>query len=347
MDQNEILFTTQACKHGQLGLITLNRPSVLNALNHAMFLALDEQLATWEANPEIQAVIIQAVPGRAFSAGGDIRSAYERAQKNDPHLTDFFKDEYRLDKRVFHFSKPYIALLNGITMGGGAGISINGAHRVVTQQFSFAMPETGIGFFPDVGASYFLSRLPGSFGLYLALTGARITAADCLALGLVDYFVDANSFPEILAQLCEIDLQQDAASSVKKCLQQCVITNEKSELMEHVAEINLCFAKPSVEEIMQALSQYPNPWCTQVLQVLNTKSPTSLKVTFQQIRLGATLDFDACIDMEFKMTCQFMQAHDFFEGVRAAIIDKDQTPQWQPAHLADVTTEALQKYCVF
>ncbi len=195
---SDILFEELSGRDGNIGLITLNRQKALNALNHQMFLDLNAQLAEWETADHIKAVIIRAAEGRAFCAGGDIRYAFQKKLENDPTLPLFFRDEYQLNLRIFHYPKPYIALLDGITMGGGAGISLHGSHRIGTERLVFAMPETSIGFYPDVGASYFLSRLPYKVGFYLGLTSARITYNDCFWLGLINYFVPQDDFSKLI-----------------------------------------------------------------------------------------------------------------------------------------------------
>src|SRR3990167_4221018 len=194
----DILFEELVGHEGNIGLVTLNRPKALNALTHSMILSLDKQLTLWEEQENIKAIVITAVEGRAFCAGGDIRFTYEKWDYNDGSLPLYFRDEYRLNRRIFHYSKPYIALLDGITMGGGVGISIHGSHRVATENLVFAMPETGIGFFPDVGGTYFLPRLPDKFGYYLGITGARIDCYDCCALGLTQHFVSRASFTHMM-----------------------------------------------------------------------------------------------------------------------------------------------------
>lgn len=327
---------------GNIGLITLNRQQSLNALNHDMFLAIQEHLEKWEKQQSIKAVIIRAAPGRAFSAGGDIRRVYEGKIKNDPHLIDFFLDEYKVNKLIFHYSKPYIALLDGITMGGGVGISIYGSHRIATEHMLFAMPETTIGFYPDIGASYFLSRLPHSTGVYLALTGEKINYNDCYALGLVDIVIDSHSQEKIIQTLSESVLLDNKA--ITKIINHWNVSVPESTLLYHQNEIQFCFSKESIEEIIDSLEKYGNDWCHKTADILKSKSPISLKVTLEAIRRGKTLDFDHCMKMENHITQQMIQSHDFFEGIRALIIDKDKTPHWQPRKLEDVKVQDVYHY---
>jgi enoyl-CoA hydratase len=343
--KSDILFDEVQGQQGNLGLITLNRPEALNALNHAMFHLLDRQLTAWATDDHIKAVVIQAVPGKAFCAGGDIRYAYEQRMSNDPTRINFFGDEYRLDQYIYHYPKPYIALLDGITMGGGVGISIHGSHRVATDRLVFSMPETGIGFFPDVGATYFLPRLPGKIGYYAGLTGARLSYSDCLAVGLVDYVVSQGSFPAIIQALADASFTQRNDPVISGVIQQFSRPVEKSSLMEaYQPAINLCFSKPTIEDILRALEQYPDGWCQKVYAILQTKSPTSLKITLQQLQTGGTLSFDECMKLEYRLTSRFIEGHDFFEGIRAVIIDKDQKPRWNPAKLEEVSLHDVEKY---
>jgi enoyl-CoA hydratase len=344
MSSADILFDEKPGINGNLGIITLNRPTVLNALNHQMFIDLHQQLIEWERNSAIKGVVIQAAAGRAFCAGGDIRYAYERGLAKDPTLPNFFRDEYLLDTYIYHYNKPYIALLDGITMGGGVGISLHGSHRIATQKLTFSMPETGIGFFPDVGATYFLPRLPGKIGMYLGLTGARINANDCLATGLVDHVIAENNLVPLVNSLAQYSFEKNSDAIIADCINHYSMTTEASTLMEHAQEINHCFAKNSIEEIVDALKNYPSEWCSTVSDELQKKSPTSLKITFKQLQLGKQMTFDECMDLEYRLAQHFLKSHDFYEGVRAAIIDKDQQPNWQPQHLNDVSTKEIEAY---
>ncbi len=329
----EIDFTEIAGESGALGVITLQRPHALNALNQAMLHALHQQLTVWASQSSIKAVVIRAVPGRAFCAGGDIRALYEKKLAHDPTASDFFRDEYQVNRQIFHFPKPYIALLDGITLGGGAGISIHGSHRVATPAMSFAMPETGIGFFPDIGASYFLPRLPYNIGYYLGLTGERITYSDCFALGLVDAIISADSQSLLINALAQAALPDKNA--VSQIIRNFSIEVPASALLTHQKEIEICFAPSSIEGVMQALESAESDWCHRMVAILKTKSPLSLYVTLRALQHGAHLDFDACMAMEERLSSYFLQAPDFMEGIRAAVIDKDHAPHWKPLALFD------------
>jgi len=321
---------------GDIGLITLSRQTVLNALNHAMFENLNQQLMAWANDASIKAVLIRAAPGRAFSAGGDIRSVYERKTAGDTHFVKLFEDEYALNRRIFHYPKPYIAILDGITMGGGAGISIHGSHRIGTPRLSFAMPETAIGFFPDVGASYFLSRMPHFFGFYLGLTGERIDYQTCYALHLVNVIIPTDAEEDLLDDLSHL-------VEIDNILKKYAISVPPSDLWQHKKEIAFCFSHPTVEDIIIALEK-GSEWGKKTAEIIQTKSPTSLKVTLKALQKGAQCDFDACMDMELRLMYHFIQSHDFFEGIRAQLIDKDRAPKWVPKTLQQVTPEDIQQY---
>ncbi len=332
---SEVNFTEMPGQNGDLGIITLQRPQALNAINPAMLNALHHQLTSWASKSSIKAVIIRAAPGRAFCAGGDIRYIYEKKLANDPTLADFFRYEYNLNRQIFHFPKPYIALLDGITIGGGAGISIHGSHRIATENMSFAMPETGIGYFPDIGASYFLSRLPYQMGYYLGLTGERIAYQDCLALGLVDTVIAADAQALLLKKLAESALPNKMA--ITNIIQSFSVNTPESSLLTHHKEIEICFSKKTVEEILQALTAEGSAWCIKTAENILTKSPTSLKISLRELQIGKDLDFDACMQMEERLSLYFAQSHDFFEGIRAVLIDKDRAPRWEPAELESVS----------
>lgn len=338
----DIYFEERHGEDGTIGIITLRRVNALNALNHDMFLSLYEQLTHWEKSPLIKAVIIRAASGRAFCAGGDIRYAYELKMKNDPNLINFFTDEYRLDRLIYHYKKPYIALLDGITMGGGVGLSIFASHQMATERMVFAMPETGIGFYPDIGASYFLSRLPSYIGYYLGLTGAMIAYNDCLALGIVNYVISHDMQETIIAALVNAPLPD--IDAVSRLLNQFNISSPASDLLTHKNCIEHCFSKSSVEDIIAALVEWNDRWSQDVAANLKTKSPTSLKVTLAALQRGEKQDYDTCMDMELAMTKHFLHSHDFFEGIRATVIDKDRKPRWRPSQLNEVTVDCVNEY---
>lgn len=342
--QDEVLFDEMKGSDGYLGLITLNRPRALNSLTHTMIIAMHGQLQQWANDTKIKAVVIKAVEGRAFCAGGDLRLTHHRFHQNDPALKEFFRDEYQLNRFIFHFPKPYIALLDGITMGGGVGISLHGSHRVGTDHLLFAMPETGIGFFPDVGGTYFLPRLPGMIGFYLGLTGARINSDDCVAIGLTQEKVAREMLPSLIQTLAEHPFAKDAKATVSEIIARFKIHHGPSKLLENQKVIDTCFKPTSMEEIVRLLNHSDNAICKEAVSALNTKSPTSLKVTLKALHEGQHLDFDACMQQEYRLTSHFLEGGDFIEGIRAVIIDKDQTPHWHPSSLEGVTHHEVNKY---
>lgn len=343
-DEKSILFSEIASVNGHLGVITLNRPNVLNALNMQMIQELFSQLKKWAAIKDIKAVIVNAAEGRAFCAGGDIRSTYECVKEKNPHMMDFFNDEYALNRFIYYYPKPYIALLDGITMGGGAGISINGSHRVATERLLFAMPETGIGFFPDVGGTYFLPRLPGYNGFYLGLTGARIKADDCVALGIAQHRIQRIALPNLIDALTEERFSDDAFASVTHIINQFREDIKPEILPQHQEVIDACFSLHTMEDIVRALRQQTDKFSQETLEVLTKKSPTSLKVTLRALQLGKEMDFDRCMLQEARLAEKFLQSHDFVEGIRAVIIDKDQKPAWYPDSLDRVNDDVVDSY---
>src|SRR3990167_1847885 len=342
--EDSVLFEAIEGVDGSLGLITLNRPQVLNSLNQVMIRALYRQLSDWASAKHIKAVVICAAPGRAFCAGGDLRSTYERRQTKDDHLWHFFYDEYHLNRLIFHYPKPYIAFLDGITMGGGVGISIHGSHRIATDRLVFAMPETGIGFFPDVGGSYFLPRFAHHIGFYLGLSGTKLSGDDCIAIGIATHKIASDSFDQFIKALASHSFGHDARSSVTNVLQSFLVPSPNSTLLTLQNEIEACFSNRTIEEIMDALQKTPSSFAKETVTQLLKKSPTSLKVSLQALQRGSTLSFDDCMRQEFRLARLFLQGHDFLEGIRAVIIDKDQMPKWKPATLSDVKQQDIQEY---
>jgi len=327
----EVLFA----RRGRLGCITLNRPGALNALALGMAAAMDTQLRDWAEDDAIAAVFVTGAGEKAFCAGGDIRALYDSGKTPGDSLTrDFYRAEYRLNRLIKRFPKPYIAVIGGVVMGGGVGVSVHGSHRIVTERTLFAMPETGIGLFPDVGGSYFLPRLPGRIGLYLALTGAWLRAADCLYLGIATHHVPTGRLDELEVALAE------SREAVDTILAGFHTAPGPAPLAERRADTARLFASESVEEIMAALAAEGTEWATSVRATMAGKAPLSQKATFRQLVQGATLEFEDCMVMEYRMSQAAMAAPDFYEGVRAAVLDKDGKPVWSPATLED-TTEAM------
>lgn len=325
---------------GAVGRITLNRPQALNALTRAMCRALHAQLAAWARDDAVKVVVIDGAGERAFCAGGDIRALYADRQAGGNERFAFYRDEYRLNAFIKRYPKPYVALMDGIVMGGGVGVSIHGSHRMATERTVFAMPETGIGLFPDVGGTYFLPRLPGRIGFFLGLTGYRIRAADCLYAGLADGAVESRKLPDLIDALSDVA----DADAVSATLVRFAQPAGPAPLAEQRGAIDQCFAVDSIEEILARVDGLETPFGGETGAALRRKSPTSLKVTLRQLREGARLDFEDCMRLEYRLACRFMQDHDFFEGVRAVVIDKDNRPAWQPATLDAVGGELVDAY---
>lgn len=338
--QQDILFT----RNQHIGIITLARPAALNALTLPMIKVMQKKLIQWEKDASIHAVVIQAEPGKAFCAGGDVRSLYEAGNVDPAAQMEFFWHEYRLNRYIHYYNKPYIALMDGITMGGGVGISLHGSHPVATENFRFAMPETAIGFFPDIGASWLLARCPGKIGLYAALTGNRFDAQQALAARLIHTIIPAEKLPLALHALCEADFSEDAFERVSGCLQEFAL-QVNAELPD-LDKINTFFAADSVEAIFNALEHASEFWAVEQLKSLKTKSPLALKVTFEQIKKAQKLSMSQCIQMDYGLVRHFMNDHDFYEGVRALLIDKDKSPRWQPARLDAVTPQQVAAYFI-
>jgi enoyl-CoA hydratase len=321
---------------GKLGHITLDRPRALNALTLPMCEAMLQHLTAWAAEEAVGCVLIDAVPGRAFCAGGDIRAVTEWGKAGDPRALAFFRTEYIMNAAIKAFPKPYVALIDGICMGGGAGISVHGTHRVVSETALFAMPETGIGFFPDIGASHFLPRCPGEIGTYLGLTGARIGAADLMLTGLATHAVPS-------ARLADIAPRLAAGEAVDAVLNALAEAPGEAPLAARRAEIDNAFSAAAVEHVLRRLAALGD-WGEETARELQMRSPTSLKVSLAELRRGRGRSLAECLQMEFQIAAQMLQSHDFYEGVRAAVVDKDHTPHWQPAHLGEVSQAAVAAY---
>ncbi|HEX5080170.1 MAG TPA: enoyl-CoA hydratase/isomerase family protein [Geminicoccaceae bacterium] len=338
---DEIRF---ACR-GELMVVTLNRPQALNALTLSMCRALDEGLRAWQADPTIGAVLIKGAGERAFCAGGDIRWLYHvLTTQGVAAAVRFYAVEYPMNARLHHFGKPWIALLDGITMGGGVGVSVHGSHRIVTGRTMVAMPETGIGMFPDVGATFMLPRLPGALGLYLGLTGARLGAADCLHAGIGTAHVASDRLEALEAALAETPLRDEPFAAVDGVLARFRSDPGPAPLAELRPRIDACFGRQSLAAVLAALADETSGWGAAQARELAQKSPTSLAVTFRQLCKGATLDFDSAMRLEYRLVHRCMAGHDFREGVRALLIDKDQHPRWCPDRLDDVSDAMVDDY---
>ena len=332
MSDSEVLARIES----GVGRITLNRPKALHALNRGMCEAMTEALLTWRDDPTVVSVLIDHAGERGFCAGGDIRMIAESGAGDAAEARAFFKTEYRLNHLLFEYPKPVTAIVDGIVMGGGVGISEPADIRVATERTTYAMPETGIGLFPDVGGGWFLPRLPGQTGVWLALTGARLKAADTVALGVHSHFVPAERIEDLKAAM----LAEPA--DPKAVVERFAGDPGPGPTAEHREAIDRLFAHDRVEEIFAALEAEGSDWALAQLAVLKTKSPQSMKVSLRQLRTGATLgSFAENMAMEYRLGGRVVRTHDFQEGVRSVIVDKDNAPRWSPARLEEVTDEQL------
>ncbi|MBJ7413452.1 MAG: enoyl-CoA hydratase/isomerase family protein [Phenylobacterium sp.] len=310
---------------GRVGRITLNRPQALHALTTDMCRRMTEALLAWRDDPAVALVLIDHSGERGFCAGGDIRMLAESGAGDGRLAREFFFVEYRLNHLLFNYPKPRVAIMDGVTMGGGVGLSRPCRFRVATERTTFAMPETGIGLFPDVGGGWYLSRMPDHLGLWLALTGARIKAADCELLQLATDYVESARIPELKAAIIAEPERTEAL------LTEFEGDAGRPALAQHQDEIARLFAADSVEAIISALEAAGTDWSREQLKVLATKSPQTLKVAFRQLQLGGRAkDFAENMAMEYRIGARVVQRHDFLEGVRAVIVDKDNAPKWDP-----------------
>lgn len=323
---------------GHAGIISLNRPSALHALTLDMVHAMTEALLKWRSSSDVKCVIIEHAEGRGFCAGGDIAFLRNSA------LTDggesgrkFFHDEYQLNHLLFTYPKPVVAFMDGITMGGGVGISQPAKFRVATENTRFAMPETGIGLFPDVGGGWYLSRLEGRVGQFLALTGARIAGSGCLSLGLATHYVPSEALADAKARIGAEDIDR-----IDGILGTVSVTPPPSKIVETLFQINRHFASDRFEDILASLDADDGEWAMRESATLRSKSPQTCKVALRQLAESLTCgDFAENMAMEYRIASRVIVRPDFAEGVRAVIVDKDNAPQWNPETPGDVTDEYL------
>lgn len=328
---------------GSVGRITLNRPAQLNALNTEMVRAMTKALLAWRGEDAVRAVVVDGAGERAFCAGGDIRMLAESGKAGDGRAVEFWREEYQLNALIKRYPKPYIALIDGVTMGGGVGVSAHGSHRVAGDKTLLAMPETGIGFYPDVGGTYFLPRLPRRIGFWMGLTGARLRAADCLAIGVATHFVLSERHEELIRELARADLDDDGVV-VEDILRAYEAEPGDTKLGVLGRDIERLFTAGGVEEILVALDAESSTWAGEQADAMSKKSPTSLKLTLRALEEGATLEFEDAMRRELAMSAACLEGHDFYEGVRAVIVDKDNEPAWSPARLEDVDEAALARF---
>jgi len=342
--ENDILFETR----GGVGIATLNRPKALNAMTRAMYRAFAPRLAEWARDPDVHAVVLRGAGERAFCAGGDIRLLYDaRGAKPGPgdYKTEMFADEYRFIRDVHRFPKPYVALAHGITFGGGAGLSVNGRYRVATDSIVFAMPEVFIGSIPDVGASRFFGSCPGHIGVYLALTGTRIGAADAMYCGLYTHHVPDARLGALVDTLTTLDWRRGAEDrQMRAALDRFSAPAGAAPLAAMRRAIDRRFGWRSVEAIVAALGEEPADWARAALEAMGRASPTSLKIVFEQLRRGAGLEVEESLILEYRIIQHILRGEDFYEGVRSVVVDKDRRASWRPATLAEVYDDDVESY---
>ncbi|PQZ89060.1 3-hydroxyisobutyryl-CoA hydrolase [Arthrobacter sp. MYb227] len=333
MSESEILFEVR----GTLGLVTLNRPRAVNALTGSMVDAMLQTLTTWASDPAIAQVLVHGAGDRGLCAGGDIVAIHRDISAGGRQTADFWDTEYRLNALINSYPKPYIAYMDGLVLGGGVGISAHGSHRIVTERTRSGMPETTLGFCPDVGGTYLLSRSPGHSGIHAALTGDHLGGAEAIYLGLADYLVDSARFPQLLERL------QD--HPVEQVLPRFVLPQPVANLETWAEWIDVAYARPTVLEIIATLHEFGlsgNGQAQKTIETLAKKSPTALAVTLESLHRAGNLEsLEAVLEQEYRVGLRFLESDDFPEGIRAQVIDKDYAPVWNPATLHDVTPESV------
>ena len=331
---------------GQVGRLTLNRPEALHALNDNMCHLMLDALVQWRDDPEVMLVMVDHKEDtRGFCAGGDIRMLASSGAGDGVEARAFFATEYRLNAIIDAFPKPFVAIMDGITMGGGVGIAVHGSHRIATERTTFAMPETGIGLFPDVGGGWFLPRLSGELGMYLALTGARLKGMDVVAAGVGTHYLPSELINNLKIQIESADYSAGAAEMLNEILSRATHPVGEGSFTEQMATIDACFAFDTAEDIIAALNESNDPWAESVRDSLRSRSPETVKVAIRQLREGAKLkSFEENMAMEYRIGWRKVQSKDFLEGVRAVIIDKDHAPVWSPATLEEVSEADVARY---
>ncbi len=334
-----------------IAFVTLSRPQALNSLSYGMVKELAQLLKKWESDDSIHAVLVRGAGDKAFCAGGDIRYIYDSFQADSTEHLQFFCDEYQLDHYIHRYPKPFITLMDGIVMGGGMGISQGAQFRIVTDRTRMAMPETAIGLFPDVGASYFLSRLEGALGLYLGITGVSIKAVDILYLGLGDLYLDTYSVVALDDRLNDIVWTDDHDRDIEMALNTLASEPGTAPTLEALSDaIDVHFSEPTLQGIVGSLKNESHTeltdWATQTLAGIEKRSPLLMAVTLEQLHRGKRMSLADCFRMELNLMHACFDQGDFIEGIRALIVDKDQRPRWSPPTLAEVTQSDIDEFFV-
>jgi enoyl-CoA hydratase len=321
--------------------ITLNRPQALNAITLDMAVAMTRLMRQWAEDPAVGAVLLDSAGGRAFAAGGDIRALYDAAKAGGSLPAQFWGTEYKLNVLIARYPKPVVAIMDGMVMGGGVGLSAYASHRIVTEHSSVAMPEVSIGYFPDVGVSFPLARAPGQVGTHLLLTGERIGAADAIYCGLADIHVPAATIADIPAALADCP----SAGEVDAQLKRLSTPPSPGRLEAARTWINRCYAADDVETIIERLQRDEVGDAAKALDAMRKASPTSLKITLRNIRAALSFQkLEQSFQQDYRISLACVGGHDFIEGIRAAIVDKDRKPAWRPDKLADVTPEIVDRH---
>ncbi len=334
-DTDEVLVRVER----GVGFLTLNRPKAINSLTQTMVTALDAALDAWERDDEVRAVVINGAGERGLCAGGDVVALYHSARADGVDARRFWFDEYRLNARIGDYPKPYVALMDGIVMGGGVGVSAHGSVRVVTEKSTIAFPEVGIGFIPDVGGTYLLSRAPGLLGIHAALTGAPFSGADAIELGFADHFVPQKDLARFTAMV-EADGPEAAVSAYAE-------EPPPSQLAAQRGWIDHCYAGETVADIVAALRGHDEGPANEAAGLIATRSPVALAVTLAALRRAAVLgSLEDVLVQEYRVSCSSLKSHDFVEGIRAQLVDKDRNPQWSPSSITEVTDDDVAAYFV-
>ncbi|MBP1884248.1 enoyl-CoA hydratase/isomerase family protein [Sinorhizobium mexicanum] len=337
--QPEVIVARQ----GAVGRLRLNRPRALNSLNLPMIRMIDAALTEFERDPAVAAVLVTGDGERGLCAGGDIRMIYESGRERPEEGAQFWREEFIVNSRISAYSKPYIALMDGIVMGGGVGVSAHGSHRIVTERTRLAMPETGIGYFTDVGATWLLPRAPGEFGTYIGLTGRDIGAANAIHARLADSFVSTDRIGDLIAAFAALPASAKA-EDISAAIRSVSSEPPESPLHDHFSLIDRCFAFDTVEEVLDALERDGSDFARETLQMLRTRSAISLKLTLSLLRAGrASATLNECLEREYAATIGMLSNPDFYEGVRAAVIDKDRNPKWSVG-LGEVTPQVFARF---
>lgn len=331
----------------RVGWISLNRPKALNSLNVEMVKIIFRQLQKWKNDEDVSLVCITGEGTKGLCAGGDMKALYELRDKNVQQVAlEFFSIEYQMDLLIYQYPKPVLVLMDGIVMGGGVGISAGCSHRIVTENTKWSMPEMNIGFFPDVGASYFLGKMPGQSGRYLALTSAIIKAEDVLYTGGADYLVTSSNFPKLKEDILNHHWKQSTVGAELNGLIQQYTEASAAEapLQIHQEKINKHFGFDTVEQILASLEKSEGQWEAETRKILLEKSPLSLKVTHSQLQKGKTMSLADCFKMEMALSMNFMENEDFYEGVRSVLVDKDRSPKWKYNVLEQIPEEQVARF---